>query len=92
MTTGGKIALGVIGGLLLLVLIVGGWVSGAYNNLNNLQKATDAQWAEYLYYQIHGSKTLGAPYLAPAFGVASPTFSWSNYNVQVFRIAASYKF
>jgi len=68
----------------------GGWVAGA-----------GAEWmattnillrAEYLYYQIHGSKTLGAPYLAPAFGVASPTFSWSNYNVQVFRIAASYKF
>jgi len=46
MTRGGKIALGVVGGLLLLVLIAGGWVSGSYNNLNNLQKATDAQWAQ----------------------------------------------
>jgi LemA protein len=46
MTTGGKIALGVIGGLLVLVLIIGGWVSGTYNNLVRLDNATQAQWAQ----------------------------------------------
>ena len=46
MTTGGKIALGVIGGLLVLVLIIGGWVSGTYNNLVKLDNATQAQWAQ----------------------------------------------
>jgi LemA protein len=46
MTTGGKAALGVIGGLLLLALIVGGWGIGAYNNLVTLSQATDAQWAQ----------------------------------------------
>src|SRR6185369_12281159 len=46
MTTGGKIAFGVIGGLLVLVLIIGGWVSGTYNNLVKLDNATQAQWAQ----------------------------------------------
>jgi len=67
-----------------------GWVVGA-----------GAEWmattnillrAEYLYYQINSNKGLQAPYAAPGFGVASPIFSWQNYNVQVFRIAGSYKF
>ena len=67
-----------------------GWVVGA-----------GAEWmatpnillrAEYLYYNINGNVTLTAPYAAPGFGVFSPTFAWQNYNVQVFRIAASYKF
>jgi LemA protein len=46
MTKGSKIALGVIGGLLLLVLIVGGWVSGSYNTLVQLDQATQAQWGQ----------------------------------------------
>jgi len=67
-----------------------GWVVGA-----------GAEWmattnillrAEYLYYNINSNVIAQAPYLAPGFGVASPTFAWSNYNVQVFRIAGSYKF
>jgi hypothetical protein len=48
--------------------------------------------AEYLYYNINGNTTLTAPYAAPGFGVFAPTFAWQNYNVQVFRIAGSYKF
>ena len=48
--------------------------------------------AEYLYYNINSNVVLQAPYLSPGFGVAAPTFAWSNYNVQVFRIAGSYKF
>ena len=67
-----------------------GWVVGA-----------GAEWmattnillrAEYLYYNINSNVVLQAPYLSPGFGVAAPTFAWSNYNVQVFRIAGSYKF
>ena len=67
-----------------------GWVVGA-----------GAEWmattnillrAEYLYYQINSNKGLQAPFLSPGFGVAAPTFTWQNYNVQVFRIAGSYKF
>jgi len=46
MTTGGKLALGVIGGLLLLALIIGGWGIGAYNNLVSLDNATQAQWGQ----------------------------------------------
>jgi outer membrane immunogenic protein len=67
-----------------------GWVVGA-----------GAEWmvttnillrAEYLFYNIHDNVTLQAPYLSPGFGVAAPTFAFSNYNVQVARIAGSYKF
>jgi outer membrane immunogenic protein len=67
-----------------------GWVAGA-----------GAEWmattnilirAEYLFYNIRDNVTLSAPYLAPGFGSNPPTFAWSNYNVQVFRIAGSYKF
>jgi outer membrane immunogenic protein len=67
-----------------------GWVVGA-----------GAEWmattnilirAEYLFYNINDNVTLQAPYLAPGFGSNPPTFAWSNYNVQVFRIAGSYKF
>jgi LemA protein len=46
MTTGGKVALGVIGGLLLLVLIIGGWGIGTYNNLVRLDNATQVQWGQ----------------------------------------------
>ena len=46
MTKGSKIALGVVGALLLLVLIVGSWVAGSYNTLVKLDQATQAQWGQ----------------------------------------------
>jgi LemA protein len=46
MTKGSKIALGVVGGLLLLVLICGSWVANTYNKLVNLDQATQQQWAQ----------------------------------------------
>lgn len=46
MSTGSKIALGVVGALLLLVLIVGSWVAGSYNTLVQLDQATQAQWGQ----------------------------------------------
>jgi outer membrane immunogenic protein len=54
--------------------------------------------AEYLYYNINnGDVSASAPYfptvIAGAATVAgAPNYSWSRYNVQVFRLAASYKF
>ena len=48
--------------------------------------------AEYLYYRFDGGANAIATY-APAFGVASPVFTWNgNYNIQVARVGASYKF
>jgi outer membrane immunogenic protein len=67
----------------------GGWVAGA-----------GAEWmattnillrAEYLYYNFSNNNQAPAPYF-PGFGANAPVFSWSNYNVQVFRVAGSYKF
>jgi LemA protein len=46
MTKGSKIALGVVGALLLLVLITGSWLAGTYNSLIRLDQATQAQWAQ----------------------------------------------
>ena len=46
MTKGSKIALGVVGALLLLVLICGSWVAGSYNTLVKLDQATQAQWGQ----------------------------------------------
>jgi len=46
MSKGSKIALGVVGALLLLVLIVGSWVAGSYNTLVQLDQATQAQWGQ----------------------------------------------
>jgi len=46
MTKGSKIALGVVGALLLLLLIVGSWVAGSYNTLVRLDQATQAQWGQ----------------------------------------------
>ena len=49
--------------------------------------------AEYLYYNIHANQTGVSPIFPPIPGVPlAPTQSWANYNVQVARIAASYKF
>ncbi len=41
-----KIILGVVGGVILLVLIFGGMVTGTYNSLVGLDQATQAQWAQ----------------------------------------------
>jgi len=46
MSKGSKIALGVVGALLLLVLIVGSWVAGSYNTLVKLDQATQSQWGQ----------------------------------------------
>jgi outer membrane immunogenic protein len=54
--------------------------------------------AEYLYYNINnGDVSASAPYSPPPIAGAAtlagpPNYSWSRYNVQVFRLAASYKF
>ena len=41
-----KIVLGVVGGLVLLVLIVGGWIAGSYNGLVTLDQATQSAAAQ----------------------------------------------
>jgi LemA protein len=46
MSKGSKIALGVVGALLLLVLICGSWLAGTYNTLVRLDQATQSQWAQ----------------------------------------------
>ena len=46
MTKGSKIALGVVGALLLFALIAGSWVAGSYNTLVRLDQATQAQWGQ----------------------------------------------
>ncbi|HLQ79175.1 MAG TPA: LemA family protein [Terriglobia bacterium] len=46
MSNGSKIALAVVGVLLLVVLIAGSWVIGTYNNLITLDQGTQKQWAQ----------------------------------------------
>ena len=46
MTTGAKIALGVIGAIVLIVLIFGGMIASTYNSLNTLDQAAQSQWAQ----------------------------------------------
>ncbi len=70
-----------------------GWVAGG-----------GAEWqatthillrAEYLYYRINGGQNSSATFVptgALAGAVAPVGYSWSNYNVQVARVAVSYKF
>jgi outer membrane immunogenic protein len=70
-----------------------GWVAGA-----------GAEWmattnillrAEYLYYNFNGGTSAEGVYGPPNAATARPVnFAWNsdNYNVQVFRVAASYKF
>src|SRR3954466_15476982 len=43
---GKKIALGVVGAIILIVLIIGFSISGTYNSLVQLDQATQAQWAQ----------------------------------------------
>src|SRR5262247_3234200 len=46
MGTGTKIALGVIGAIVLIVLIFGGMIAGTYNSLVTLDQAVQSQWAQ----------------------------------------------
>ena len=46
MTTGAKIALGVVGAIVLVVLIFGAGIAGTYNSLVTLDQATQSQWAQ----------------------------------------------
>ena len=49
--------------------------------------------AEYLYYNLNASEGASAQYAPLNATLLAPlNFGWSNYNVQVFRIAGSYKF
>jgi LemA protein len=46
MSTGAKIALGVIGVIVLGVLILGGTIGGTYNSLVRLDQGVQSQWAQ----------------------------------------------
>src|SRR5436190_1535546 len=46
MTTGAKIALGVVGAIVLVVLIFGAGIAGTYNSLVTLDQSTQSQWAQ----------------------------------------------
>ena len=46
MTTGAKIALGVVGAIVLIVVIFGAGIAGTYNSLVTLDQATQSQWAQ----------------------------------------------
>jgi outer membrane immunogenic protein len=49
--------------------------------------------AEYLYYNINASQTGTAPNFPPIAGLPlAPTQTWNSFNVQVARVAVSYKF
>lgn len=42
----GKIALVILGIILLLALVIGGWVMGNYNNLVGMKQDVDAKWSQ----------------------------------------------
>jgi LemA protein len=46
MSTGAKIALGILGVIVLVALIFGGAIAGTYNSLVQLDQAVQAQWAQ----------------------------------------------
>src|SRR5215472_13142146 len=46
MGTGTKIALGIIGAIVLLVIIFGSAIAGTYNSLVQLDQAAQAQWGQ----------------------------------------------
>jgi LemA protein len=46
MTTGTKIALGVLAGIVLIVLIFGATIAGTYNSLVQLDQGAQSQWAQ----------------------------------------------
>ena len=46
MSTGAKIALGILGAIILIVLIFSATIAGTYNSLVQLDQATQSQWAQ----------------------------------------------
>jgi LemA protein len=46
MSTGAKIALGVVGAIVLIVLVFGGAIASTYNGLVQLDQAVQSQWAQ----------------------------------------------
>ncbi len=46
MSTGAKIALGILGAIILLVLIFSATIAGTYNSLVQLDQAAQSQWAQ----------------------------------------------
>jgi len=46
MSTGLKIALGLLAAVVLFVIVIGGVVASTYNNLNQLDQGVQAKWAE----------------------------------------------
>ena len=46
MSTGAKIALGVVGAIVLIVLVFGATIAGTYNGLVQLDQAVQSQWAQ----------------------------------------------
>src|SRR5262249_39457203 len=46
MGTGTKIALGIVGVIILLVIVFGSAIAGTYNSLVQLDQATQSQWAQ----------------------------------------------
>src|SRR5262249_2587008 len=46
MGTGAKIALGIVGVIVLVVIIFGATIAGTYNNLVTLDQAAQAQWGQ----------------------------------------------
>src|ERR1051326_3421000 len=46
MGTGTKIALGVVGAIVLVVIIFGAAIAGTYNSLVSLDQAVQTQWAQ----------------------------------------------
>src|ERR1700758_2734996 len=46
MGTGTKIALGVVGAIVLLVIIFGAAIASTYNSLNTLDQGAQAQWGQ----------------------------------------------
>src|SRR5690349_20190610 len=46
MSTGAKIALGIIGAIVLVVLIFGATIAGTYNTLVQLDQSVQSQWAQ----------------------------------------------
>ena len=46
MSTGAKIALGIVGAIVLIVLIFGATIAGTYNSLVQLDQGVQSQWAQ----------------------------------------------
>src|SRR5256885_15761578 len=46
MSTGMKIALGVLAAIVLFVIVLGGTIAGTYNSLVQLDQGVEGQWAQ----------------------------------------------